>query len=113
MLDFAKVKPGEREAADRAFAEAEGGAAAAAARTFEPGDAVGAAGPSSSGAGAAGAAAGGAKAPPSEAKLAALRAALEGAATLEEVAEIEAQLAQGGANGGPGDTEGQKDMDQG
>ena len=107
VLDFSKVKPGEREAADKAFAEAEGGAAAAAARTFDPGEAVGAAGPSSS------AAAGAEKATeaPSAAKLAALRAALEGAATLEEVAAIEAQLANGGANGG--DTEGDKDMDQG
>lgn len=83
MVDFTRVKPGERKAADAAL-EADGGASAAA-KTFDPGEGLPtAAAPALT-----------PVAPPSDAKLAAVRAAIAGAATLEEVARLEAALAAG------------------
>ena len=83
MLDFTRVKPDEREAADAAMAD---GGASVAAKTFDPGEGLP---PSAVPAPAA------AAAPPSDAKLAAVRAAIAGASTLEEVARLEAALAAG------------------
>lgn len=87
MLDFTRVKPGERDAADAALA-ADGGAAAtaAAARTFDPGEGLPApARPTAA---------------PTADRLAAVRAAIAGAATLEEVARLEAALAGGEGDDG-------------
>ena len=84
MLDFTRVKPGERDAADAAFA-GDGAAAAAAAKTFTPGD--GLPGPAKP------------TAAPTADRLAAVRAAIAGAATLEEVARLEAALAGGDGDG--------------
>jgi U2 small nuclear ribonucleoprotein A' len=101
-LDGRRVSGADRAAADEAYGGDAGAAAAASAaatvvapaKTFEPGEGR----PEVEGGGEAAGTAGAAAAPPAPptgAQLAAVRAAIEGAATLEEVAALEAALAAG------------------
>ncbi|CAG9465217.1 unnamed protein product [Pedinophyceae sp. YPF-701] len=100
-LDFKKVTQREREAAAKEFGaegakeaaverDAAGGAAVAGGKTFTPGEGVPEEVAAANGAGE-----GGARRPPTAEELTAIKAAIAGAATLEEVERYEGALATG------------------